>query len=265
MTVVDKPVRTAEGVLRAVQDLTPTIAARAAEIEAARRVPADLLGDLDRHRLLPDAAAVEPRRGRIGPVDRHAYPRDARHRRCVGGLDRRHRRRGLARSGRPAPGELRRHRGHRTRDHRRRRVPACRHCRSRRRGLPGDGPVELRQRLRARHLDLRQLHRARRRPRGGRAAPDAHRRVLPQRSHHRGHLARVGPAWHGQPPLPRRRRVRTGRAHPRCNGGSAVPGRAHRPSPVALRPRAADGEHRPRHRPRRARRHRGAGQAARCR
>ena len=46
MTVVDKPVRAAEGVLRAVQDLTPTIAARAAEIEAARRVPADLLGEL---------------------------------------------------------------------------------------------------------------------------------------------------------------------------------------------------------------------------
>ncbi len=46
MTVVDTKARTAQGVLRAVQDLTPTIAARAAEIEAARRVPADLLGEL---------------------------------------------------------------------------------------------------------------------------------------------------------------------------------------------------------------------------
>ena len=46
MTVVDTPARTAEDVLRAVQDLTPTITARAAEIEAARRVPADLLADL---------------------------------------------------------------------------------------------------------------------------------------------------------------------------------------------------------------------------
>lgn len=46
MTVVDKPARTAEGVLRAVQDLTPTIAARAREVEEARRVPADLLGEL---------------------------------------------------------------------------------------------------------------------------------------------------------------------------------------------------------------------------
>jgi len=46
MTVVDKPARTADGVLRAVQDLAPTIVARAAEIEAARRVPADLLDEL---------------------------------------------------------------------------------------------------------------------------------------------------------------------------------------------------------------------------
>lgn len=46
MTVVDGSARTAEDVLRAVQHLTPTIAARAAEIEAARRVPPDLLDDL---------------------------------------------------------------------------------------------------------------------------------------------------------------------------------------------------------------------------
>lgn len=46
MTVVDGSSRTAEDVLRAVQHLRPTIAARAAEIEAARRVPPDLLDDL---------------------------------------------------------------------------------------------------------------------------------------------------------------------------------------------------------------------------
>lgn len=46
MTVVDGPARTADDVLRAVQHLAPTIAARAAEIEAARRVPPDLLADL---------------------------------------------------------------------------------------------------------------------------------------------------------------------------------------------------------------------------
>lgn len=46
MTVVDGSVRTGEDVLRAVQHLAPTIAARAAEIEAARRVPPDLLDDL---------------------------------------------------------------------------------------------------------------------------------------------------------------------------------------------------------------------------
>jgi indole-3-acetate monooxygenase len=37
---------TSEGVLRAVEDLSPSIGARAAEIEAARRMPRDLLDDL---------------------------------------------------------------------------------------------------------------------------------------------------------------------------------------------------------------------------
>lgn len=48
MTVVDGSTRTAEDVLRAVQHLTPIIAARATEIEAARRVPPDLVDDLVR-------------------------------------------------------------------------------------------------------------------------------------------------------------------------------------------------------------------------
>lgn len=47
MTFIDLPT-SAEGVLRATQDLAPTIAARAPEIEAARRVPSDLLDELVR-------------------------------------------------------------------------------------------------------------------------------------------------------------------------------------------------------------------------
>lgn len=46
MTVVDRSARTADDVLRAAEQLAPTIADRADEIEAARRVPPDLLGDL---------------------------------------------------------------------------------------------------------------------------------------------------------------------------------------------------------------------------
>jgi indole-3-acetate monooxygenase len=48
VTVVDRSDRTAADVLRAVQDLTPAIAERAPEIEAARRVPPDLLDELIR-------------------------------------------------------------------------------------------------------------------------------------------------------------------------------------------------------------------------
>ena len=46
MTKIDTAIRTADDVLDAVHELAPTIAARAPEIEAARRVPADLLGQL---------------------------------------------------------------------------------------------------------------------------------------------------------------------------------------------------------------------------
>ena len=46
MTSVDTTTRTTNDVLKAVRDLAPTIATRAPEIEAARRVPADLLGQL---------------------------------------------------------------------------------------------------------------------------------------------------------------------------------------------------------------------------
>ena len=46
MTKVDTTTPTADDVLDAVHELAPEIAARAPEIEAARRVPADLLGQL---------------------------------------------------------------------------------------------------------------------------------------------------------------------------------------------------------------------------
>ena len=57
-----------------------------------------------------------------------------------------------------------------------------------RRRLPRHRPVELRQRLRARRLDLRQLHRGLRR----RRAPAPHRGVLARPGRDRGHLERVG-------------------------------------------------------------------------
>lgn len=46
MTVLDRSRVSAEDVLRAVRDLAPTIAARAGEVEAARRMPPDLLDEL---------------------------------------------------------------------------------------------------------------------------------------------------------------------------------------------------------------------------
>lgn len=64
MTVLDRSRVTPEDVLRAVWDLAPTIAARAGEVEAARRVPPDLLDELVAagcFRLLP-----LPRRRRRG-------------------------------------------------------------------------------------------------------------------------------------------------------------------------------------------------------
>ena len=47
MSAVDDRTMTAGDVLEAVQALAPSISARAAEIEAARRLPADLLDELE--------------------------------------------------------------------------------------------------------------------------------------------------------------------------------------------------------------------------
>ena len=78
-------------VLDAVADLAPGIAVRAGEIEAARRLPPDLLDDLRDGRMLPDAAAAKPRRRRGRSRDRHVRPRGAGPGRRLGGVDRGHR------------------------------------------------------------------------------------------------------------------------------------------------------------------------------
>ena len=93
----------------------------------------------------------------------------------------------MGRPRRAAPSDVRRALRRRTRRHRRRRHQPERLDRGRRRRVPGDRPVGLRQRLRARQLDLRRLHRGGRRRRS--AAAD--RRVLARRGGDRGHLARV--------------------------------------------------------------------------
>ena len=48
MTITSSPATTAVDVLEAVESMAPAIASRAAEIEAARRLPADLLDELKR-------------------------------------------------------------------------------------------------------------------------------------------------------------------------------------------------------------------------
>ncbi len=99
---------TVEGVLAAVRRLGPTIERRAAEIEAARRLPADLLADLAAagcFRLLRPRAV-----GGLGAElaaalahDRAAGPGGR-----LGRLDRHDRRRRLDRPGGAPPGDLRR-------------------------------------------------------------------------------------------------------------------------------------------------------------
>ena len=63
------------------------------------------------------------------------------------------------------------------------------------------------------------------------------RRVRARRGHDRGHLDGLRPVRHGQPPLPRRRRRRPGRAHLRPAGRRALhrrADRAHLPPPRCL-------------------------------
>ena len=90
------------------RELAPTIAGRAAEIEAARRVPRDLLDELIAagcfRVLLPD----HPRRHRRRPAHRDAGLRDPRPSRRVGGLDRDDRSGRVVRPRRAPPRHLRR-------------------------------------------------------------------------------------------------------------------------------------------------------------
>ena len=64
MSAVDDRTITAGDVLAAVQALAPTISARAAEIEAARRLPADLLDELKRRRCF--RLLLPPSHGGVG-------------------------------------------------------------------------------------------------------------------------------------------------------------------------------------------------------
>ena len=76
-------------ILDAVRDLEPTITRRAAEIEQAIRLPADLLHDLKQAgRPLPDGAPLKPRRrGQSRSRTRCGSDQGSQSRRCVRGLD----------------------------------------------------------------------------------------------------------------------------------------------------------------------------------
>ena len=123
----------------------------------------------------------------------------------------------------------------RTRRRRGRRVRAERLDQPRRRRLPGDGPVGLRQWLRARRpgstATAVEGDRRRRPP-----AADGGVRTRPGRD--RGHLDGAGPARNGQPPHPRRRRSCSRRTDVASAGRRAVPGRAGGPHPGACAARA---------------------------
>ena len=91
-----------------VAELLPTIAARAAEIEAARRVPPRPARRPHGRGLLRRARPHQPRRRRRRHRDRHAPVRRPRRRGRVGGVDRDDRWRLLVRSRQPAARHLRR-------------------------------------------------------------------------------------------------------------------------------------------------------------
>ena len=126
-----------------------------------------------RRRLLRRARPHQPRRRGGRHRDRHAPVRRPRRRRRVGGVDRDDRRGRLVRSRHLAPRHLRRRLREGPRRHRGRRVQPGRVDHAGQRRLPGRGPMGVRQRVRARRLDLRQL---RRRARG--RPPDAPRRPV---------------------------------------------------------------------------------------
>ena len=87
MTTVDGAPTTAQDVLDATRELAPTIAGRAAEIEAGRRVPRDLLDELIGAGCFRLLLPPQPRRPRRRPARRDAGVRGAGRRRRVGRLD----------------------------------------------------------------------------------------------------------------------------------------------------------------------------------
>ena len=232
MSAVDDRTMTAADVLAAVPStgpVDPAGPARSRRHGAARRPARRAQG---RRR----ASGWSCRRATAGIgadlADGDAGVRGARPRRRVDRLDRDDRRRVVDRPRRAAPGDVRRALRRRTRRHHRRRDQPERLDRGRRRRLPRDRPVGLRQRLRARRLDLRQLHRGRRRRRARSCASPCSRptEVVIEDTWHVSGLARDR-----QPPLPRRRRRRPRRADLRVARRRAVHRRADRAHPAAAR------------------------------
>ena len=185
------------------------------------------------HGCVPDAPADQSRRARCRAPRGATGARDVGRGRRLHGLDRDDRQRRLARPDRASSGDVRRALRRRARRHRGGSDQPEWRDRGRRRRLPRDRPVGLRQRLRARRLAVRRLRRAGRRW-GGRPAQAAHRALLARRGRHRGHVARLRPARDGQPPLPRRRRHRGSGAHPSPTGRGTLHRRAHRAHPAAV-------------------------------
>ena len=228
--------------------LAPAISDRADEIERARRLPADLVDALVDDSFFRLAAADLVRRARRHPARSGGRARSTRRRRRLDGLDRDDRWDVVARSARTAA------RRHSTVSGRLRppSSPARSHRwgdEARARRVRGDRTVVVRQRLRARRLDLRQLHRAGERVRSA----HAHRPLRAGPGDDRGHLARGRSARNRQPALLRRRRAPTGRTDHRPAVRRPVHRRSDRADPDAHHRLPAHRCGRARHRQRRAR------------
>ena len=146
--------------------------------------------------VLRPAPPQHARRNGQRPGRRDAGVRGAEPGRRVGRMDHPHRWRRLARPRRTSAVDLRRDVSPGSRHRRRRGVQPDRNRSPGGGRLPGQRPVVVRERLRARRLDLRKLHRhVERRT----AAPD---RGLPaRRGRDRGHVVGRRPLRHREPPL----------------------------------------------------------------
>ena len=243
-TSLDSSPRVAD-VLDAVRELAPEIRSRAAEVESARRVPLDLLDDLKDAGcfglLLPsthggtgsDLAGAMRVFEELSRADASVAWIT-----LIGGG-------ALARPRRTSAVDLRRDVSPGSRHHRRRGVQPDRNRGAGRGRLPGQRPVVVRERLRARRLDLRKLHRHLERRT---AAPD---RGLPaRRGRDRGHVVGRRPLRHREPPLQRSRCRRPRGANRERLRRPAVGRLDLHEHPHPRQPRPAAGDRAPRHRPR---------------